>query len=79
MASLHARLIPMQVLGPTRMVTRSMPGARAGVPARLMSVTYGRSSIIRLYDGETRPIAAYSCSSIVGAAPSTLIYTQQKS
>ena len=40
------------------MLSRSMLGARADIPARLMSVTYGRSVIIRLNDAKTRPIAA---------------------
>ena len=42
MASFHARLTPMQVLGPTLMVSRSMLGVRAGilVHARLIYVGY---------------------------------------
>ena len=57
MASSHARLTPMQVLGPTRMVSRSMLVARASIPARLMSVTYDRPVIICLNDAKTHPIA----------------------
>ena len=58
MASSYARLTPMQVLGPTLMVSRSTLGARAGIPARLLSVTYDRPVIIRLNYAKTRPIAA---------------------
>ena len=56
----HARLTPMQVLGPTHMVSRSMLVARASIPTctRLMSVTYDRPVIIRLNDAKTRSIAA---------------------
>ena len=36
-----------------------MLGARAGIPARVMSVTYDRPVIIRLNDAKTRPIAAW--------------------
>ena len=65
MASSYARLTPMQVLGPTLMVSRSILVARAGIRARLMSVTYARG-LIRLQNStKTRPIAA-RCS---GAGP----------
>ena len=58
MASSYARLTPMQVLGPTLMVSRSILVARAGIRARLMSVTYARG-LIRLQNStKTRPIAA---------------------
>ena len=40
------------------MVSRSTLGARAGIPARLLSVTYDRPVIIRLNYAKTRPIAA---------------------
>ena len=58
MASSHARLTLMKVLGPTIMVSRSMLGVRVGIPARLMSVTYDRPIIVRLNDAKTRPIVA---------------------
>ena len=48
----------MEVLGPTLMVSRSMLGACAGIRAKLMSATYGRSVIILINDAKTRPIAA---------------------
>ena len=58
MASSYARLTPMQVLGPTLMVSRSILVARAGIRARLMSVTYARG-LVRLQNStKTRPIAA---------------------
>ena len=42
-----ARLTPVQVSGTTRMVSRSMLGARAGIRAKLLSVTYDHPVIIR--------------------------------
>ena len=75
MASSYARLTPMQVLGPTLMVSRSILVARAGIRARLMSVTYARG-LIRLQNStKTRPIAAgcgvrgaFLCSRLAGGA-----------
>jgi translation initiation factor IF-2 len=49
-------------LGPTLMVSRSMLGARAGIPARLLSITYARGLIIPLNSTKTRPIAARNTS-----------------
>ena len=37
-----------------------MLGARAGIPARLLSITYARGLIRPLNSTKTRPIAAYS-------------------
>ena len=60
------------------MVSRSTLGARAGIPARLLSVTYDRPVIIRLNYAKTRPIAAigrvFPCRTHGRASISNFIY-----
>ena len=46
------------MLGPTLMVSRSMLGVRAGMHAKLMSVAFARTVIMRLNDAKSHPIAA---------------------